>query len=113
LTTWLGQRRGVTIIEGPDDPERAVLEGGEDVVVVIDAEFSERFAEGKPARVSIVSDSSRPAARPKVERVRGLLAQYSAEIGSMRLVLRGVSPAVATPIHIRDVEVSSAQKRAA
>jgi sodium transport system permease protein len=36
-----------------------------------------------------------------------------AEIGSLRLMARGVSPVVASPLGIEDVEVSSAQQRAA
>ena len=31
----------------------------------------------------------------------------------MRLVARGISPAIATPVQLEDVEVSSAQQRAA
>jgi sodium transport system permease protein len=42
-----------------------------------------------------------------------LLQRYSAEIGTMRLVGRGVSPAIATALQLEDVEVSSAQQRAA
>jgi sodium transport system permease protein len=48
-----------------------------------------------------------------VQRVRNLLQRYSTEIGSLRLVGRGISPAIATAIQIEDVEVSSAQQRAA
>jgi sodium transport system permease protein len=48
-----------------------------------------------------------------VQRVRSLIARYGGEIGAMRLVNRGVSPAIATPIQLEDVEVSSAQQRAA
>ena len=45
--------------------------------------------------------------------MRGLLQRYNGEIGSLRLIARGISPAVATPLQIEDVEVSSAQQRAA
>jgi sodium transport system permease protein len=51
--------------------------------------------------------------RAKLQRVRGLFQQYSSQIGSLRLMARGVSPVVASPLQIEDVEVSSAQQRAA
>jgi sodium transport system permease protein len=46
-------------------------------------------------------------------RIRGLLQRYGSEIGSLRLIARGISPVVANPVQIEEVEVSSAQQRAA
>jgi sodium transport system permease protein len=48
-----------------------------------------------------------------VQRVRALVNGYSSQIGSLRLMARGVSPAVAAAIRLEDLEVSSAQQRAA
>ena len=113
LVDWLGQQSGVTIASGPQDAEAAVRDQREDVVLVIPKDFAERFRVSKPAPVRIVADSARSAARPTVERVRGLLQRYSSELGSLRLITRGVSPAIVTPLEIKDIEVSSAQQRAA
>jgi sodium transport system permease protein len=113
LVDWLQQQAGVTITKGPDDAEAAVRDRGEDVVVIISPEFSKKFTSALPAQVKIVSDGSRQTSRPKVQRVRALFGRYSGEIGSMRLVARGVSPAIATAVQVEDVEVSSAQQRAA
>jgi sodium transport system permease protein len=114
LVAWLGQQAGVqvaTAFEG--DPEAAVRRQVEDVVLVIPPEFAAEFRASRPATVRIVADNSRNLARTKVERVRRLMQRYNAEIGSLRLIARGVSPAVATPLQIQAVEVSSAQQRAA
>lgn len=113
LMTWLRQQAGVTLLDGPADPEDAVRTRAEDVVVVIAADFADDFKASKPAQVRIVADTSSQNSRPKVQRVRGLFQRYSTEIGSLRLIARGVSPVVATPLQIEDVEVSSAQQRAA
>jgi sodium transport system permease protein len=113
LIDWLGQQAGVQIVPGPADPEAAVRDRNEDVVVVITPEFAKKFRSSSPAQVKVVSDGSRSTSRPKVQRVRGLLGRYNAEIGSMRLVARGVSPSIASALQIEDVEVSSAQQRAA
>jgi sodium transport system permease protein len=113
LIDWLKQQAGVTIIPGPQDAEVAVRDRGEDVVVIISPEFSKKFKSALPAQVKIVSDGSRNTSRPKVQRVRALFGRYSSEIGSMRLVARGIAPAIANAVQVEDIEVSSAQQRAA
>jgi sodium transport system permease protein len=110
---WMKQQAGVTLIEGPPDPEAAVRDRNEDVVLVIPKDFQERFRKSSPAPIKIVSDGSRQTSRPKITRVRGLVQRYSMEIGTLRLVSRGISPAIASPVALEEVEVSSAQQRAA
>jgi sodium transport system permease protein len=113
LMAWLRQQAGVVIVEGPTDPEEAVRTGQQDVVVVIADDFAADFSASRPAQVRIVADSSNQTTRPKVQRVRSLFQGYSNQIGSLRLIARGISPVVASPVQIEDVEVSSAQQRAA
>ena len=110
---WLRQQAGVTVAEGPADAEEAVRTRREAVVVVIPQNFTKNFSASKPAQIRLVADSSSQNSRPKVQRVRGLLQRYNGEIGSLRLVARGISPAVATALQIEDIEVSSSQQRAA
>ena len=113
LMDWLRQQAGVELTAGPGDPEQAVRDGDEYVIVVVSPEFQEKFRSSSPAVVKIVSDSSRSTSRPYVRRVERLLERYNGEIGSLRLVGRGVSPSIASPLRLQDLEVSSAQQRAA
>lgn len=113
LVEWLKQQPGIEIVAGPADPEEAVRTRREDVIVVIPDDFAKKFAASKPAQVRLISDGSSQNNRPKVQRVRTLFQRYSSEIGSLRLIGRGISPVVASPVQIEDVEVSSAQQRAA
>jgi sodium transport system permease protein len=113
LMDWLRQQAGVRVTEGPTDPEAAVREQKEDVVVVIPDDYAKKFRASRPVEIRIVSDGSRTASRPRVQRVRSLLQRYSSEIASLRLVGRGISPAVVQPLQLQDLEVSSAQQRAA
>lgn len=113
LVAWLKQQVGVTIVDGPADPQEAVRTRREDVVLVIPENFVKNFNSSKPATIRMLNDSSSQNARPKVQRIRTLLQNYSSQIGSLRLIARGVSPVVATAVAIEDVEVSSAQQRAA
>ena len=95
LVEWLRQQSGVEIVEGRQNPEEAVRNQEEELTIIIPKNFAEKFNQSQPAVLQIVADSSRNDARPTVERVRRLLQQYSAEIGSLRLIARGVSPAAA------------------
>lgn len=113
LVDWLRQQPGITITSGPDDPAEAVRERREDVVVIIPKDFAEKFKASKPAVIRLVADTSSQSTRPKLQRVRGLFARYSGEIGNLRLIARGISPVVAAPLQLEEVEVSSAQQRAA
>jgi sodium transport system permease protein len=110
---WMRQQAGITVSEGPADPEEAVRTRREEVIVVIPENFAKNFAVSKPAQIRLVADSSSQTSRPKVQRVRSMLQRYNGEIGSLRLIARGISPAVATAVQIEDVEVSSSQQRAA
>ena len=113
LVEWLRQQPGIEIVAGPADAQEAVRSKREDVVVVIPGDFAEKFAASKPARVRFISDSSSQSARPRLQRIRGLFQRYNGEMASLRLIQRGISPVVASPVQVEDVEVSSAQQRAA
>jgi sodium transport system permease protein len=113
FVAWLSQQAGVEVVNFTGDPAEAVRERKEDVVVVITEKFSKNFGASKPAQIRMINDSSSNTSRPKVQRVRGLITRYSGEIGSLRLIARGISPVVANPIQVEDVEVSSSQQRAA
>jgi sodium transport system permease protein len=113
LVEWLRQQSGVEVVEGPANAEEAVRSQEEELAIIIPQNFAEKFTQSRPAPLQLVADSSRNDARPTIERVRRLLLQYSAEIGSLRLIARGVSPAVGQPIDLEDIEVSTAQQRAA
>jgi sodium transport system permease protein len=113
LVDWLTQQGGIAIVDGPENPEQAVRDEQQDLVVIIAPDFAEDFRVSRPAAIRIVSDSSRNSARPRVQRVRQLLQRYSQEIGALRLIARGVSPTAVSALRLEDVEVSTSQQRAA
>jgi len=110
---WLKQQTGVTIVPAPADPEKAVRDRDEDVVLIIEKDFEKNLARALPAPVKLVSDSTRDSARRKVQRARLLVTTYSTEMAALRLIARGVAPPVAMPLRVEEVEVSSAQERLA
>ena len=113
LMAWLARQDGVRVVPGPARPEVAVRTRAEDLVLVVPSDFVERFNESRPVAVRIVTDSSRRESAPAVDRVRRLLEAYNAEISALRLIARGVSPTAMAPLRLEQVEVSTAQQRAA
>lgn len=110
---WLRAQTGVQVTPAPADPEQAVRDRKEDVVLIIEKDFSRDLSRAVPAKVKLVSDGTREGARPKVTRVRNLVSTYSGQTGALRLMARGVAPSIATAVRIEEIEVSSAQQRLA
>jgi sodium transport system permease protein len=113
LVDWLEQQAGVTTEEAPEDSEAAVRAGTLDIAVIVGEDFQDDFREAKPADVKLVYDGSENKLQAKIGRVRRLLNGYSSTVGALRLMARGVSPSVASPLAVQEIEVSSAQQRAA
>jgi sodium transport system permease protein len=110
---WLRQQPGIEVVAAPADPEQAVRDRKEDVVIIIEKDFAKSMARAVPAPVKLISDSTREGARRKVSRARNLINAYSSQMASLRLIARGVAPTVALPVRVEEVEVSSAQERLA
>ena len=113
LVTWLEQQAGVSVEEAPEDAEAAVRAGTLDLAVVIDEDFQKDFGEAKPAGVKLIYDGTENELQATIRRTRQLLNGYSSTMGALRLMARGVSPAAVQAIALQEVEVSSAQQRAA
>jgi len=110
---WLKQQPGVEIVGAPADPEKAVRDRKEDVVLIIEKDFSRNMVRAVAAPVKLLSDSTRESARQKVNRARTLVTTYSSQLAALRLIARGLAPSVALPVRVEEVEVSSAQERLA
>ena len=95
-------RQQVAIMPAPADFETRVRDGNLEVALDIDSQFAEDVARGKPGIVRLYYDRSRDRARASIEQTESLLRAFNREWGRGRLVLRGVSPEVASPL---DVEV--------
>ena len=105
------EQNNVLIVPAPDNPRQDVRNGVLDLVLIIPEDFGQAFSAGQPARLEMVVDSSRQSAMPAVERARLLLDQYNAQIGSLRLMARGVSPAILQPMVVARVDVSTPQSQ--
>jgi len=112
LMNYLGSH-GLDIVEAPSDPEAAVAAGDADVVLVVPEDFAEAFTSGQPAPLQLVVDGSRNTATISVGRVRRALDSYSRRTGALRLMARGINPAVVDALAIEQVDVATPQSQAA
>ena len=103
----------LTLRDGPDsDLRRWIEDDAELVVMAVPEGFGERFAGGRPARVLVYADGSNSKADRRADRLRAAIGAYSGSIASLRLQARGISPLVAQPVVVDDVDVSTPAARA-
>lgn len=107
------ERHGIRIDADPRDYEARVKNGDLDAVIVVDPNFADSLANARPARITLVTESSRDRSSPIASRLARELRMYSDQIGNERLLLRGVSPWVARPVQIEELDLSTAEQRGA
>lgn len=111
LMTYL-EESGITIIDPPAQPEQAIIDQEIDMMLIIPENLPSLFREQKIAALNLLSDHSRTKSRAKVLRVQSLIERWSMTTGALRLITRNISPAIANPIKINKINVTSDQRLA-
>jgi len=108
------ERQSFTIREAPPDYEARLKDSrlAEPVLVVVEG-FEAALAQGNPAEVWIVSDSSNRAAELGTGRLTQLLDGFSSERGALALALRGVPSALLRPLDVQPRDLASTRGRGA
>ncbi len=107
------QQNGAQIKPAPADPEAEVRAGNYDAVLIIPEAYGKDFTAGRPATVQLVLDDSRQSAAPSIRRARRMLYAYSQQLGSLRLLARGINPGVTSALAIEEMDVATPQSQAA
>ena len=111
LTAFLASQ-GITAMKAPpNDVDAAIRAQDADLALVIDEHFAEDWAAGRPARVAIVTDSTRRNAEIPVARVSAALDGYSQTTGAMRLVARGINPGVTRAIGVDRTDLATPEAK--
>ena len=111
LVVWLGSN-DVRVVAAPADPDDAVRRQDHEVILRIDEAYPADWKAGRPARLELIYDSSRPLqSGASIARVRGLLEAYGAQVGTLRLIARGIHPAVAQPVQVASRDVATPESR--
>ena len=103
--------RGIRAVEAPPGLEAALREQRQDVGLRISESFAEDWHAGRPALVEVILDSTQRDAEIPGNRVRGALAAYSGQVGSLRLLARGIDASVAQPVNIGTLDVSTPEAK--
>jgi sodium transport system permease protein len=103
---------GIEAEQAPADIEARIRAQDEDLALVIDEKFAEDWRAGKPAKVDVVTDTTRRNADVAVARVSKVLEGYGKTVGSLRLLVRGVDPGIAAPLNVgtRDLATPEAKR---
>ena len=96
----------------PADIDAAVRAQRYDVALVLTEQFKADWAAGVPARVELVTDSTRRTAEIPLSRVQAALSAYGQQVGALRLLARGVNPAITQAVGVdrRDLATPEARR---
>jgi hypothetical protein len=96
-----------TVAMSADEAMSAVRGGGEDLVLLIDAEYGKKLQAGEPAPLDLVVDTANNQTGAGADRARRLLEAYGGQLAALRLLVRGVSPEVIRPVDVRMLDVAT------
>lgn len=83
---------------------KGINNGGEDLTAIkltISPDYPKQMAVATAAEVTLVADHSNEKLQNSIRRLEKNLQRYSAEMGSLRLIARGIDPRVVRPLKIQ------------
>ncbi|MCH1930415.1 ABC transporter permease [Shewanella sp. A25] len=80
--------------DGSDAKERKAIE------LIISPDYAEQMNQGKAAELIIVADNSDEKLQNSIRRLEKQLQAYSSEMGSLRLIARGIDPRIVQPLKV-------------
>lgn len=110
LVDWLAEK-DIHVRRAGEDAIQKVKDDQLDLVLVIPGEFPEQFADLDAAVIELVYNRSRKDVSGKINTLKTHLREWSLNIGTLRLLTRGVSPAIISPLSVQDSDVSKLKER--
>lgn len=106
LIAWL-RAHNVDVEPLDDGLDLAIREQKFDVGLTIPDGFGDDWRKSRPAELQLTFDSSRSTQTGQsIKRIADLLAAYGGELGSLRLIARGIHPGVAAPVLVSNRDVA-------
>ena len=103
--------QGLNTAPAPKDLAEAIRSQEIDVALRISDDFGKDWADGKPALVEVIKDSTRRAAEVPSARLEAALATYNGQVGALRLMARGIDAQVARPLDVARQDLASAEAK--
>ena len=91
---------------------RAIRDGKERLILIIPSNYGERLTSAVPAPVYLYADGSNSNNAKYANQARQTLGAYARIIAVTRLQIRGINPAVVSPVVVQDIDVSTPAGRA-
>jgi sodium transport system permease protein len=88
-----------------DEAERKEME------LVISQDYAANMAKGQPAEITLIADNSNEKLQSSIRRLEKSLQRYSAELGSLRLIARGIDPKVMQPLKVKVEDQATADSK--
>jgi sodium transport system permease protein len=107
------ERADVEIVKAPEDYLARVKDGSLEAVIVVPADFHERWLAHEDARVELVYDDSRTESGPATRQAERLLSAFNRETAFLRLIARGVSPSLNESTKVDRVNTATPRQRGA
>ncbi|MGI2098094.1 ABC transporter permease [Shewanella glacialipiscicola] len=89
-----------------DSTAKASTENGVDtqdlkaIEMIISTDYAAQMNQGKGAEITIIADNSDEKLQNSIRRLERQLQAYSTEMGSLRLIARGIDPRVMQPLKV-------------
>lgn len=109
LVDWL-EEQGVNVKPVGDDAYTQVEQKKLDYALIIPQEAEQQFATGESAVAWLVYDATNNKSQTSVGFIRQQILGWNSRMGSLRLLSRGISPAIVNPVYLREMNIASDQK---
>ena len=109
LINWLDER-GVDVQSVEGDVYQQVQHKTLDYVLIIPKDSAEKYQAGETLDLALVFDATNTKVQGSIDFVRRQIRGWNQTVGNLRLMARGIDPALAEPISLREVNIASDQK---
>ncbi|RYV03839.1 transporter [Shewanella sp. OPT22] len=82
-----------------------------DITLVISDKYAKNMSQGQPAEVIIIADTSEQKLQSSIRRLKRNLQVYSGEMGSLRLIARGINPSIVQPLSVQVEDQSTSDSK--
>ncbi|GIU49552.1 transporter [Shewanella algidipiscicola] len=83
-----------------DDISQGDKADRKEIELIISQDYASNMAKSRAAELTLIADNSNEKLQSSIRRIEKSLQQYSAEMGSLRLIARGIDPKVVQPIKV-------------
>ncbi len=109
LVDWL-RERGVDVQPVGQDAYQQVEQAKLDYALIIPKDAAEKFATGESIELALVFDMTNNKVHGSLGFIRQQIWSWNGRMGSLRLLARGISPAIVNPVSVRDLNIASDEK---